>query len=72
MLPAMFVVFLLLFMIVLHFLLHPFVCMHAQLVQSCLTLCYPMDFSLPDSSVHGILQARILQWITIPSSRGSS
>ena len=40
--------------------------------QSCLTLCYPMDYSLPDSSVHGILQARILEWVAMPSSRGSS
>ena len=35
------------------------------------TLCNPMDFSLPDSSVHGILQARILEWVAIPFSRGS-
>ena len=34
--------------------------------QSCLTLCHPMDFSLPGSSVCGILQARILEWIAIP------
>ena len=40
--------------------------------QSCLTLCDPMDCSLPDSSVHGILQARILQWVAIPFSRESS
>ena len=40
--------------------------------QSCLTLCNPMDCSLPGSSVHGILQARILEWVAIPSSRGSS
>ena len=40
--------------------------------QSCLTLCDPMDCSLPGSSVHGILQARILKWIAIPFSRGSS
>ena len=44
-------------------------CMHAQL---CLTLCYPMDCSLPGSSVHGISQLRILEWITMPSPRGSS
>ena len=36
------------------------------------TLCNPMDYSLPGSSVHGILQARILKWLTIPFSRGSS
>ena len=40
--------------------------------QSCPTLCYPIDCSLPGSSVHGILQARILEWVAIPSSRGSS
>ena len=38
--------------------------------QSCLTLCNPMDCSLPGSSVHEILQARILEWVTIPLSRG--
>ena len=37
--------------------------------QSCLTLCDPMNCRLPDSSVHGILQARILEWVTIPFSR---
>ena len=35
-------------------------------------LCDPTDCSLPGSSVHGILQARILEWVTMPSSRGSS
>ena len=40
--------------------------------QLCLTLCDPMDCSLPGSSVLGILQARILEWIAIPFSRGSS
>ena len=40
--------------------------------QSCLTLCGPMDCSLPASSVHGILQARILEWVAIPFSRESS
>ena len=39
---------------------------------SCLTLCDPMDCSLPGSSVHGIFQARILEWIAISFSRGSS
>ena len=39
--------------------------------QSCLTLCNPMDCSLPVSSVHGILQARILEWVAIPFSRES-
>ena len=34
----------------------------------CPTLCYPMDFSPPGSSVHGILQARLLEWVAIPFS----
>ena len=38
--------------------------------QSCLTLCDPMDYSLPRSSVHGTLQVRILEWVAIPFSRG--
>ena len=37
-----------------------------------LTLCNPMDYSPPGSSIHGILQARILEWVAMPSSRGSS
>ena len=40
--------------------------------QSCPTLCNSMDYSPPGSSVHGILQARTLEWVTIPFSRGSS
>ena len=40
--------------------------------QSCLTLCDPMDCSPPGSSVHGILQARTLEWVAMPSSTGSS
>ena len=40
--------------------------------QSCLTLCDPMDCSLPGFSVHGILHVRILEWVAIPFSRGSS
>ena len=40
--------------------------------QLCPTLCDPVDCSLPGSSVHGILQARILEWIVIPFSKGSS
>ena len=43
--------------------------MHAQL---CPMLCDPMDCSPPGSSVHGIFQARILEWVAIPFSRGSS
>ena len=46
--------------------------MCAKSLLSCPTLCDPMDCSLPGSSVHGILQARILEWDTVPSSRGSS
>ena len=46
--------------------------MRVKSLQSCLTLWYPMDCSLPGSSVHGILQARILEWDAMPSSRGSS
>ena len=47
-------------------------CMHAQSLQLCPTLCHPMDFSPPGSSDHGILQARILEWVAMPSSRGFS
>ena len=42
------------------------VCVCAKPLQSCLTLCDPMDCSPPDSSVHGILQARILEWVACP------
>ena len=45
---------------------------YAKLLQSCLTLCEPMDCSLPGSSVHEILQARILEWVAMPSSRRTS
>ena len=48
------------------------VCMHAKALQSCPTLHDPMDYSPPGSSVHGILQARTLEWVAMPSSRGSS
>ena len=41
-------------------------------IQPCLTHCNPMDCSPPGSSVHGILQARVLAWVTMPSSRESS
>ena len=43
-----------------------------SVAQSCLALCNPRDCSPPGFSVHGILQARILEWIAIPFSRGSS
>ena len=47
-------------------------CVCVLLAQSCLILCNPMDSSPPGSSVHGIFQARMLEWIAISSSRGSS
>ena len=49
-----------------------YACMHAQSLQSRPTLCTLMDYSPPGFSVHGILQARIQEWIAMPSSRGSS
>ena len=52
-----------------HFLLQ---CMkvksESEVAQSFLTVCDPMDCSLPDSSVHGILQARVLEWVAIAFS----
>ena len=50
------------------------VCAHvcAKSLHSCPTLCDPMDCSWPGSSVHGILQGRILEWVAMPSPRGSS
>ena len=44
----------------------------SEVVQSCPTLCYPMDCSLPGSSILGIFQARILEWVAIAFSRGSA
>ena len=44
----------------------------SEVAQSCPTLCDPMDCSLPGSSVHGIFQTRVLQWVAISFSRGSS
>ena len=44
----------------------------ALVAQLCLTPCNPMDCSPPGSSVHGLLQARILEWVVIPISTGSS
>ena len=44
----------------------------SEVKESCLTLCNPMDCSPLDSSVHGILQARILEWVAMPFSRRSS
>ena len=43
-----------------------------RVAQSCPTLCNPMDCSLPNSTVHGVPQARMLEWVAIPFSRGSS
>ena len=48
---------------------HECVCLVTQLYP---TLCHPMDCSTPAFPVQGILQARILEWVAIPSSRGSS
>ena len=50
----------------------PFLCVHAKSVLSYSTLGNPMDCSPPGSSVHGTLQARILEWVVMPSSRRSS
>ena len=48
------------------------VCVCSKSLQLCLTLCDPMDCSSPGSFVHGILQPRILEWIAMLFSRGSS
>ena len=47
-------------------------CMRAKLLQLCLDLCDPVDYSLPGSSIHGIFQTRILEWVAMPFSRESS
>ena len=47
-------------------------CVCAKLIQSCPPLCDPVDCSPPGSSVHGILQARILEWVAMPFSRESN
>ena len=44
----------------------------SEVAQSCPTLCDPMDYSLPGFSIHGIFQARVLEWVAISFSRGSS
>ena len=49
-----------------------FLCLKCSESESHLTLWDPMDCSLPSSSVHGILQARTLEWVAVPFSRGSS
>ena len=48
------------------------VCVCVLVAQLCPTLCDLMDCSTPDSSVHGLLQASILEWVAIPFSKGSS
>ena len=49
------------------------VCIYlSKVAQLCPTLCDPMDCSLPGSTLHGILQARVLEWVAISFSRGSS
>ena len=55
-----------LFKIAVHLRDSHYIYVHAKLLQLCLTLCDPMDCSLPGSSVHGILQARILEWVPCP------
>ena len=42
----------------------------SEVTHSCLTFCYPMDWSLPGSSVHGIFQERVLEWVAISFSWG--
>ena len=54
-----------------HFLLQR-IKVKSEVAQSCPTLSNPMDCSLPGSSVHGIFQARVLEWVAISFSRGSS
>ena len=51
------------------YLVHMYICV--LVTWSCRTLCNPMDYSPPGSSVHGIFQARVLEWVAISSSRGS-
>ena len=50
--------------------INPVVKVKVLVAQSCLTLCDPMDYNLPGSSVHGIPQARILEWVASSFSRG--
>ena len=52
--------------------LYLYVNTESEVTQSCPTFCDPMDCSLPGSSVHGIFQARVLEWVAISFSRGSS
>ena len=55
-----------------HIYIHVHVCLHVQSLQSCLTLCNPTDSSPLGYSHHGISQARILEWVAMPTSRGLS
>ena len=59
-----------------HYLVHSecwmYIVCACSVAQSCPTLCSPMDYSLSGFFVHGIFQARILEWVAIPYSRGSS
>ena len=52
-------------------LLIPFFDISSEVALSCLTLCDPMDCSLPGSSIHGIFQTRVPEWVAIAFSRGS-
>ena len=49
-----------------------FVTFESEVAQLCLTLCDPIDCSLPGSSIHGIFQTIVLEWIVISFSKGSS
>ena len=52
--------------------MHSCLYVRAKLLQSCQTLCNPMGCHIPDSSVQGILQAIILEWVAVPSSKAAS
>ena len=60
-----------LFSKLLYFVISTEIMLACLVTQSCLTLCYPVEYSPPGSSVHGIFQARILEWVVISFSRGS-
>ena len=57
---------------VIHSFIHILINWPYEAAQSCMTFCEPMDCNLPGSSVHGILQARVLEWVATSFSRGSS
>ena len=57
--------------VVCHFLLQKELQKVKEVAQSCPTLCDPMDCSLPGSSIHGIFQARVLEWVTISFSKNT-